>query len=78
MKKIDKSIIHLYKKVMKPKKEKIFIGDFVEVVLGKEIGKRGKVIAVDRKYNKLMVEGVKMEKDPFPMGNEIEDNEIKE
>jgi len=33
-------------------------GDLVEVVTGKERGKRGTVLAVDRRRNRVLVEGV--------------------
>ena len=33
-------------------------GDQVEVIAGKDIGKRGEVLSVDRDKNRVMVEGV--------------------
>lgn len=39
---------------------KIKKGDTVKVIAGKDNGKEGKVIAVDRKNNKIIVEGVNM------------------
>ena len=39
---------------------KIKKGDTVKVIAGKDNGKEGKVIAVDRKNNKVTVEGVNM------------------
>ena len=38
---------------------KIRKGDTVEVVAGAEIGKRGEVLSVDRKNNKVVVQGVR-------------------
>lgn len=37
---------------------KIKKGDTVKVIIGKDNGKEGKVISVDRKRNKVLVEGV--------------------
>ncbi|MGN1171312.1 MAG: 50S ribosomal protein L24 [Lachnospiraceae bacterium] len=39
---------------------KIKKGDTVKVMAGKDNGKEGKVISVDRKNNKVLVEGVNM------------------
>ena len=41
---------------------KIKKGDKVQIIAGKDSGKEGKVIAVDRKNNKVIVEGVNMVK----------------
>jgi large subunit ribosomal protein L24 len=41
---------------------KIRIGDNVQVISGKERGKSGKVIAVDRKKNRVTVEGLNLVK----------------
>lgn len=41
---------------------KIRIGDNVQVITGKDKGKAGKVIAVDRKKNRVTVEGVNLVK----------------
>ena len=61
---------HLYKKVAKPRKEKIFTGDLVQVIYGQYTGKRGKILGVIRKYDKVIIEGVNMHKTWFPMGDE--------
>ena len=39
---------------------KIRIGDTVRVIAGKSIGREGKVIAIDRKKNRVTVEGANM------------------
>lgn len=39
---------------------KIKKGDTVKVIAGKDNGKEGKVIAVDKKNNKITIEGVNM------------------
>ncbi len=39
---------------------KIKKGDMVKVIAGKDKDKEGKVIAVDRKKNKLLIEGINM------------------
>ena len=39
---------------------KIKKGDTVKVITGKDNGKEGKVIAIDRKNNRVIVEGVNM------------------
>ncbi|MCR5626738.1 MAG: 50S ribosomal protein L24 [Lachnospiraceae bacterium] len=39
---------------------KIKKGDTVQVIAGKDKGKQGKVISIDRKANKVLVEGVNM------------------
>ena len=39
---------------------KIKKGDLVKVIAGKDNGKEGKVISVNRKTNKLLVEGINM------------------
>ena len=39
---------------------KIKKGDTVQVIAGKDKGKDGKVISVDRKKNRLLVEGINM------------------
>ena len=39
---------------------KIKKGDTVKVIAGKDNGKEGKVISVDRKNNRVLVEGVNM------------------
>ncbi len=39
---------------------KIKKGDLVKVMTGKDKGKEGKVIAVDRKKNRLLIEGINM------------------
>lgn len=39
---------------------KIKKGDTVKVIIGKDNGKEGKVVSVDRKNNKVLVEGVNM------------------
>jgi ribosomal protein L24 len=39
---------------------KLKTGDNVVVITGKDKGKEGKIIAVDRKNNRVMVEGVNM------------------
>lgn len=39
---------------------KIKKGDMVKVIAGKDKGKEGKVIAVNKKDNTLLVEGIKM------------------
>ena len=39
---------------------KIKKGDNVEVISGKDAGKRGRVLVVDRSRNKLVIEGVNM------------------
>lgn len=39
---------------------KIKKGDTVKVITGKDNGKEGKVIAIDRKKNRVIVEGVNM------------------
>ena len=39
---------------------KIKIGDNVQVITGKDKGKSGKVIDVDRKKHRIMVEGINM------------------
>ena len=39
---------------------KLKTGDKVVVIAGKDKGKEGKIIAVDRKNNRVMVEGVNM------------------
>lgn len=39
---------------------KIKKGDTVQVIVGKDKGKDGKVISVDRKKNRLLVEGINM------------------
>ena len=39
---------------------KLKTGDNVVVIAGKDKGKEGKIIAVDRKNNRVMVEGVNM------------------
>ncbi|MCD7708375.1 MAG: 50S ribosomal protein L24 [Clostridiales bacterium] len=41
-------------------KIKIKKGDMVRVIAGKDKGKDGKVISVDRKNNRLVVEGINM------------------
>lgn len=39
---------------------KIKKGDMVKIIAGKDKDKEGKVIAVDRKKNKLLIEGINM------------------
>ncbi len=39
---------------------KIKKGDTVQVIAGKDKGKDGKVISIDRKKNRLLVEGINM------------------
>lgn len=39
---------------------KIKKGDTVKVIIGKDNGKEGKVVSIDRKNNKVLVEGVNM------------------
>lgn len=39
---------------------KIKTGDTVKVITGKDKGKQGKVLSVDRKSNRVLVEGVNM------------------
>ena len=39
---------------------KIKKGDLVKIIAGKDKDKEGKVIAVDRKKNKLLIEGINM------------------
>lgn len=39
---------------------KIKTGDTVKVITGKDKGKQGKVLSVDRKNNRVLVEGVNM------------------
>ena len=39
---------------------KLKTGDKVVVIAGKDKGKEGKIVAVDRKNNRVMVEGVNM------------------
>jgi len=41
---------------------KIKKGDTVKVIAGKDVGAEGKVIAVDKKNNRVLVEGVNMVK----------------
>ncbi len=51
-------------------KIKIRKGDIVRVIAGKDKGKEGKVLVVDRKHNRVVVEGVNMIKKhskPSPM-----------
>lgn len=39
---------------------KIKTGDSVQVIAGKDKGKEGKILSVDRKNNRVLVEGVNM------------------
>ena len=39
---------------------KLKTGDTVVVIAGKDKGKEGKIVAVDKKNNRVMVEGVNM------------------
>ena len=39
---------------------KLKTGDKVVVIAGKDKGKEGKIVAVDKKNNRVMVEGVNM------------------
>ena len=41
---------------------KIKKGDTVKVIAGKDVGAEGKVLSVDKKTNRLVVEGVNMVK----------------
>jgi large subunit ribosomal protein L24 len=41
-------------------KTKLKRGDMVTVITGKDLGKEGKVLMVDRKKNRLVVEGINM------------------
>lgn len=41
---------------------KIKVGDNVKVLAGKDRGKEGKIIKIDRKNNKVVVEGINMVK----------------
>ena len=41
---------------------KIKTGDTVKVIAGKDVGAEGKVLSVDRKKRRVLVEGVKMVK----------------
>ena len=43
-------------------KWKIIRGDTVELISGRDAGKRGKVLLVDRKANRIVVEGTNMVK----------------
>ena len=43
--------------------KKIKKDDLVEITVGKERGKTGKIIRIDRKNNKVLVEGLNMRKD---------------
>ena len=42
-------------------KIKIKRGDMVQVIAGKEVGRTGKVLKVDRSYGKVVVEGLNMQ-----------------
>ncbi len=37
-------------------------GDLVEIIMGADKGKTGKVLRVDRKHGKVVVQGAKMQK----------------
>lgn len=39
-------------------KTKIKRGDMVSIIAGKDLGKEGRVLSVDRKSNKMIVEGI--------------------
>lgn len=43
---------------MKHEKLRLKKGDLVEVIAGRDKGKRGKVMRVDRKHERLLIEGV--------------------
>jgi large subunit ribosomal protein L24 len=42
-------------------KIKLKRGDMVQVIAGKEIGRTGKILKVDRSYDKVIVEGLNMQ-----------------
>mmetsp|Transcript_3672 Transcript_3672/g.7974 ORF Transcript_3672/g.7974 Transcript_3672/m.7974 type:complete len:165 (+) Transcript_3672:3-497(+) len=47
---------------------KIFQGDHVEIIAGKDKGKRGDVLKVKRKTNRVIVEGLNLAKKHFKSG----------
>ena len=51
-----------YKLVLKPRKWRIFRDDFVQVIRGSEKGKQGKILKINRKLEKIIVEGVNIKK----------------
>lgn len=55
---------------------KIKVGDTVKVIAGKEKGKEGKVLSVDAKNGRVVVEGVNMVKKHLKPGKETQDGGI--
>jgi large subunit ribosomal protein L24 len=45
-----------------PRKIKFRTGDIVKVITGRDVGKSGRILSIDRKRGKLLVEGVMMAK----------------
>jgi len=45
-----------------PRTIKLRTGDIVKVISGRDVGKSGRILSVDRKRGKLLVEGVMMAK----------------
>ena len=39
-------------------KTKLKLGDIVSIIAGKDLGKEGKVLSIDRKKNRVIVEGI--------------------
>ena len=54
---------------------KIKKGDTVKVIAGKDVGAEGKVLSVDRKSGKLIVEGVNIVKKTYKLKAHDENNE---
>ena len=45
-------------KLKKPTKTKLKRGDMVAVIAGKDAGKEGRILSIDRKSNRIIVEGL--------------------